>query len=278
MDDQLHNLVAQIEGMNLLDEFRSISNADNPAYNKDVLHYAFEHKPIHIIPLSDAHVGSIICNMDKFKSVIDFIAAHDDIYTILLGDLAETATPSSIGAGMFDEHMHVEDQIDCICGLLEPINKKILASIIGNHETRIRNLAGIDIVKIIASRLHIPYCGYSSYLSLDVGQVNYTIAAYHGHGRGTSVAGKIKSSEQLKDNVLVDIFLSGHVHYRSYHDDFIDIIENNHVKKFKRHYVSCGSYLEYVGGYGEMSGYSLPVTGTVMLTLNPDIKDVRITF
>ena len=52
-------------------------------------------KELHIIPISDAHIGDKQANLKKFKEVLKRIEQEDCTYTILNGDLCNCALKNS---------------------------------------------------------------------------------------------------------------------------------------------------------------------------------------
>lgn len=280
LDDRLQEIVEELE-IDLMEDFREISRVNNVRPRAMVTKEFRGDRPIYIVALSDLHLGHMLFNKAKLQSTLNFIMRHDDVYVILLGDLAETATKTSIGAGLFEENMHVNDQIKELAKIFKPLADagKILAMITGNHESRIFNMTGIDSSKLLAEKLGVEYHGHQAYVSINLNGIRYNIVAWHGAGGGSSKIGKIKATEKLKESAFCDVYISGHTHDRSYHDDFIDVLKDDGtVHRHHRHYVASGSFLEYAGGYAEQAGLAPSGTGGVLIKLNPSVKDVLVTF
>jgi UDP-2,3-diacylglucosamine pyrophosphatase LpxH len=279
LDERLNRIMTGLD-LGVLDEFKIMNKQDQPKPKGIITKQLTQNNPAYILALSDVHLGSLLCNKEKFQKTVNFIESHRDVYTILLGDLAETATRSSVGLGIFEEEFHIDKQLDMLVNILSPLaNKgKILGILPGNHEYRIHSMTGIDPTKVLADRLGVDYCGYQGYFNLMVGEEAYTLVAWHGAGGAATKASRIKAAEKLKEVVVADVYISGHTHDRSYHDDFIDIIENGQIKRHHRHYVVCGSYLEYVNSYAEMKGLTPTGTGGVIIRLSNEGKDVTVTY
>jgi len=267
------------EGANLFDKFRAI-NRTEANITKTVLVRKLGDKPITIIPISDIHLGNKGCNIDKFEQVLKFISDTPDCYTILLGDQTETATKTSVGLGLYEEDFDIKDQMKLLGKALVPLAKqgKILGMLTGNHEMRISYAVKLNPAEIIADELGVPYFGYQGYLSLQVGTQKYHIFAHHGVSNGTSPTGKITAIRQLNKVAQADIYLSGHTHAKLYDQDIIYTINDEKaiVEPTVRHYVACGSFVEYWGTYPEMKLLSPASTGSIMIKLNPTVKDVQI--
>lgn len=271
MDDKLSKIITELE-TDIAFQFRDIAKNHNPEPKKVESVRLTENNPAYIVALGDAHLGHMLCNKEKLKATIDFIDRHRDVYTILLGDLAETATKSSVGTGLFSEDMHISDQLNILTELLMPLAEKdkILAMVTGNHEMRINNLIGIDPSRELARRLGIGYHGFQAYLSLDVGSQNYKIVAWHGSGGSTTKAGKIRAAEKLKNNVMADVYLC-------FHPDQEIVLGDGTVKKIscleeREDLLTADHICSYVGGVysrdhkGKM--YKISVDGLPKNTLN----------
>jgi hypothetical protein len=155
---------------------------------------------------------------------------------------------------------------------------KILGALTGNHEMRVAYAVKLNPVEILCQQLDIPYFGYQGYISLRVGNQTYHIFCHHGTGGGGSPSGKLAAIRALGRVAYADIYLSGHTHAKLYDQDILYTIddETGDVVPHIRHYVACGSFLEYWGSYPEMKLLSPAATGSVMIKLNPTVKDVQI--
>lgn len=278
LESKLKDILSGLQ-LDIMDQFRQISKVQE-APLKRVVTRQLSDKDAYVIALGDAHLGSMFCNEELFKATVNFILNTPNVYTILLGDLAETATRTSIGLGIFDEKYHIDKQLDVIVELLKPLADagKILGMVTGNHEFRVHAMSAVDPSKVIADRLGVEYFGYQAYYCLKVGGQTYSLVAWHGAGGSCNKVSQMKAAEKLKETILADIYISGHTHDRSYHDDDINLIQDGELKRHRRHYVACGSYLEASGGYAEMKGLSPAATGGVIIKLHSDKKDVTVTY
>jgi UDP-2,3-diacylglucosamine pyrophosphatase LpxH len=231
---------------------------------------------ITLIPMADLHLGHKNCNYDKVEEYLKFIAKTENCYTIFLGDESENATKTSVGMGMFEEVEHVPDQIKTLYELLRPlaVKNKILGMVTGNHGMRMANMIGINPTQTLAELLKIPYLGYQGFINLIVGEQEYSIAAFHGTGGGSMNSGKVASAEKISKVVISDLYITGHTHIRHKTEDCIYEFVNGELVQRIRHYVTCGSFLEYFGGYAEMKGLPSSPTGSVCIELMADYKNI----
>lgn len=271
----------EILNVSFEDKIREINSIGNSHVTKEALRVELADRPIQIVPISDLHLGHSGCNIEKFEKVLQLIYETPDCYTILLGDQTETATRTSIGLGMFEENFHIEDQMEIMAKALKPLvdSGKVLGALTGNHEMRIAYSVKINPAKMVADTLGIPYFGYQGYLLLKVGDVNYHIVAHHGSGSGVSAAAKLNASKKLGSFVDADLFLTGHTHGLLEDKDIRYHIneETGSVDPYLRHYVVCGSFLEYWNSYPEMKGLAPAITGVAGIRLDNRKKDIRVT-
>ena len=234
-----------------------------------------------IVPITDVHLGHKECNLDLFKGYIDYILKTPNAVTILNGDLAETATKTSVGKAMFEEDMNFPEQMKLLEELLRPLADagKILGCGPGNHEERIANLIGINPMEMLSEKLGVPYFGYQGFFRVEVGSQLYKIVAFHGAGGGATSGSKTNTGEKM-NKVLAnaDLYISGHTHGRQSHSDLIYVMDDKleYLIPQKRTYVVGGSFVEYWNSYPEMKGLAPALTGLVRCELRPDVKEIRI--
>lgn len=231
---------------------------------------------ITLIPMADLHLGHKNCNYNKIQEHLCFINETRDCYTIFLGDEAEAATRTSVGMGMFEEDKHLPEQMESLYQLLKPLadNQKILGMITGNHGMRMANLIGINTTEELARLIHVPYLGYQGFLDIQVGDQNYEVVAFHGTGGGSTSGGKVNAAERMSKVIVADLFITGHTHIRHKSEDSLYQFEQGELVQRTRHYVTCGSFLEYFGGYAEMKALPPVTTGSVCIELLSNRKQI----
>lgn len=248
--------------------------------SKKVTSYKFTNNILRIVPVGDIHLGHSNSNLEKLKAVAQYILETENCVTILMGDLSETATKVSVGLGMFEEDIHIPEQLELLYKVFKPLAEanKILGVTTGNHELRVAMLVGLNPMEMLAKKLGVPYLGYQGYIKTDVGDQTYHIMIHHGVGGGSSSGAKANSAEKLNKVAFADLYLSGHTHSKHFTEDLIYYIDNESEELVakRRCYVACGSFLEYWGGYAEMKLLQPTPTGVVHIELRGDIKDIRV--
>lgn len=243
---------------------------------KSVRHISKSDKLL-LVPFGDIHLGSPQCDINKLTATVQFIQ-RTDCAVLLMGDLIEFATAHSVGAGWSEQMTNPQKQLDAMVQLLRPIKDKILVCLEGNHEARARKTAGLDVAKIIADQLGVPYGGYSCFVYLQVGKENYTIHAQHGNSGARYLRTKLASAMKTAEHTYADVYLYGHTHelavatqpYRVYDKRMKGIRER------KQYFVLTGGFLNYYGGYAEQANLSPTRTGVANITFNGDKWDVHV--
>jgi len=222
---------------------------------------------LYLLPLGDMHLGSKYFNRELFEQYLNFIAETENCFTVLLGDQIENATKTSVGLGLFEEDLHLEDQIELVYQLLLPIADKIWGIHEGNHEFRTAALAGFRPLKIVAQRLGVPYLGYQGYHLVKAGEQVYHVFTAHNRGSGRTVPGKVRAAEDADKIAVCDVYITGHSHIIHHHAKpifYIDEVSRT-VKERLRHYVVCGSFLNYWGSYAEKELLSPAAKGAPLI-------------
>jgi hypothetical protein len=78
----------------------------------------------------DLHYGAPNCDIDRAKDMLGW-ALKNRVYVLLMGDLLEAGTKTSVGTGVYDQIMNPQRQMEEVVTLLTPLAKAGL--IIGLH-------------------------------------------------------------------------------------------------------------------------------------------------
>lgn len=222
-------------------------------------------KELHIIPISDVHLGDKLTNLKLLKECLQRIKEEENTYTIINGDFCNTAIKN--GKSDVYDTLSPMQELGMMVDLLEDIKHKILVISSGNHEARILKDTSIDITKLVARELGIEdrYAEAWWYLFLRFGEKTqgrkipmcYQITGYHGSGGGRKVGGKANRLEEMSQTVIADLYIMSHTHkpLSTKSTIFIPDYGNNTLNKKQMHFLMTNSFLEY-GGYGESLGFS----------------------
>jgi len=238
----------------------------------------FDQKELKIVPISDIHIGAPNCDIELLKGMVQYIKKSKS-QCILLGDMIDNYTRAKAEKrGIFyayEQQMSPEEQIEKVSKILKPIRKQILCLYAGNHERWTREEVGIDVSKIIAKNLGVPYEGYSGFIKIQVKNQVYRIFCHHGIGMGATPTGALNSLFRLaKVSPDADIYLMGHVHkILVYKEPFMSAYNRKYKKKY---YIVNGHFLDYKGSYAETWGLPLGAKGCVKIKLYGDSWDVHV--
>ena len=118
---------------------------------------------------SDLHIGSKKCDYKAIQERIRNVQADKNTYCIILGDLMNNSTKTSVG-DVYEEAYTPMQQINHCVEMFRPIKDKILGVTSGNHERRSYKTDGIDLTHFFCSELGISdkydYCSCLLFLRL----------------------------------------------------------------------------------------------------------------
>lgn len=242
-----------------------------------------EHRPI-ICPFGDMHYGSNNFNKELFIENLEWAWDNKNVYIIGMGDWLEAATRYSVGAGVYDQKTPTGNQLNEIVDFFKPFadEGRLLGITNGNHEDRIYNATGVDVTRVMATMLHVPYFKNGGFFKIRVGDgragIAYHIYATHGSSGATLPHTKIKRCLDLATFIDADIYLMGHVHDEQVLTQEYQCIDNRNKKILKRnkYFVLTGHYLEWTDSYAQMKSMRPSKQGTPKVKLGQDEFRVRI--
>lgn len=223
-----------------------------------------------IAPLFDVHYGNKAHRHEKFLAYLRWIAETPNVYAICGGDLMENALDD--GRGMtYDQVRPPQNQLDEMTTLLSPIAHKILCMTTGNHEERTYKKSGIDVSRIIADRLKIPYFDGPIFMSVSGNTYSWNFYIQHGRGNSQTKGGKMNMAGRArKFTNNIHFFISGHVH-----DAIVEketAITPNPVAGnllYETQWtIVCQSFLGWADTYAYRAAYAPPSMGGVTILLD----------
>jgi hypothetical protein len=217
----------------------------------------------YLIPIGDVHFGSRHFGKkgkSKLTGYLHWLEDHaKEARGFGLGDLFDVATRLSKTSPFESRPEEVEEAID----FFKPYAKLFVGWVDGNHEARAIDMLGWSPAKIFCKCLEIPYCGWSSVVRLQVGlreenwyHNTYNLYIHHTTGGGNlgSALNRVTKLESIVEGC--DVYLGGHNHQLVTGVKSVFRPTQSGVVERKVHYVSCGSYLDYLGSYAERGMYS----------------------
>ena len=99
---------------------------------KMIVHKFPARPDIEIWPIADVHLGAAEHNAEAWADFCKQIQAEDNAYVLLLGDLLNNCTRSSI-SDIWREVLTPRQAKKLMVEMLEPLKSKILAAVTGNH-------------------------------------------------------------------------------------------------------------------------------------------------
>lgn len=229
--------------------------------------------------IGDLHYGSPQCDVPRFQAQIDY-CLKKRVYVLLMGDLIELATRHSIGAGVYEQDVPGQSQVEWVIEKLTPLAKAglILGSHTGNHEERCYALSGIDVGKAIARALNVTYLGDACWSLLKVGPQKYSVYSLHGRTGAKYDGTVLKAVENISSSFNADLVAMGHAHKQVSGNIVVESVEGGRVVSKKKFILVTGSYVKYDGGYWQKVGGQISKLGSPKVKLMSDRHDLSISW
>jgi len=221
--------------------------------------------------MGDEHMGSKYYNKKLHLNHLEWCDKYS-VPIVLMGDELETATKSSIGAGIYEQEDIVQQQLENCVKTYKPLADKglVLGNHLGNHENRVFSHSGANLSKILSMMLKVPYLGVGAVHYFLVGKQNYTLYTTHGSSGARLPHTKIANTIKMSNMIDCDIYAQGHLHQLSHHvQNYYTINKRKKtVEESQKHYILCGSYLTHWGSYAHVSNMEPARNGSPKLKLS----------
>lgn len=253
-----------------------------------IQHKFTENNDIHIIPISDVHLGASEHMTKQWEQFCQEVLDRPNTFITLGGDLINNATRSSV-SNIFEETMRPGEQKKLMAKMLMPIRERILCAVSGNHERRSLKDADDDPTYDIMCKLDLEhlYRENMAFVKIQMGNVKanrkynptYVLVVTHGAGGGIATGGAVNRNERFGYVIDgADCLVVGHTHKPFVTQPskiFVDV-HNNKVsfKPFK--VVSSTAWLDF-GGYAAQKMLLPSSHAPQVITLCGKTKKVEVT-
>ncbi len=212
---------------------------------------------IRLYPFVCMHLGAAQCDMKFIKEGVDRLRKDPNGIGVYMGDGGECVTKLSKG-DVYAQLCSPQQQHDILVKVLEPVKKKLLFGIRGNHGHRVYKETGLDFDKNLCHRLGIPYMGASAFLNITVNRSSYDCFFHHGTDSGVAMQSKVNKAESFKQFIDADALFTAHSHACIDVPPAALMFCNNGSKRVKtklRYQYICGCAYDSRSGYAEDKGY-----------------------
>jgi len=233
---------------------------------------------IRIVPWGDVHVGAPKeqCLWDKACDMLHYVLQHKNTYLLGMGDYMDCAQkmPWRRGPNVYVSSLSPMEQYQLILQALKPLAEqgKILGLHCGNHEMWIMENTGIQIIKLLADSLHVPFLGEGCETTVTVNHQKYLIYSQHGTSSAKLKHTKLGAAISQTKDIFADLFLYGHVHQ-------IGVQKGGKRvggRQRKCYYVLTGHFLDWEGSYAQAFGLDVCPAGCPQVKLFADRLDVHV--
>ena len=167
-------------------------------------------KPIKLHCATDVHHGAVEHHYEKFDDFIAEVDADPNARWFMNGDNIELIPPN-YKISQRGQDMEPDDQHITFMKRIEKIADKLVFIRGGNHDMiRSINLLGVDISRVMADSLKVPYFKMPGYTQISINGVNWNLVS--GHGKGGGKNGDLELDKMAAIYTDGDVFMLGHNH------------------------------------------------------------------
>ena len=244
--------------------------------------------------VGDLHLYNRSCIEEEIDAMVKEIKEDPYALWIGVGDYADCISfddprfhPNEIAVDKRSAYFDgfAEEIVADVCEKFEPIKKKCLGLLEGNHEHKFDQKSQKNfhsaLVADICETLKVRFLGYSGVFDLVFQQGKkkevFKIYAHHGAGGSTTTGGKINKLKKMMIEVFdADIYCMGHCHEQMDLPMVYLHQKDGKICERKKMGVITGSYLAtYRAGstsYGEIAMYSPVSIGSIAVTIVPGTR------
>lgn len=237
--------------------------------------YNGSHKSMFVVPIGDIHFGNKSFDPAYLERALKFVAANRNrARIILMGDLMEVATKTSVGRSVYDERYPTYQQFLKAVETFTPYADLIDYVIEGNHEERIIRDTSYEIMQEFCHRIGRPdtYGQFSGIVNYNLGtDLTYSVYAWHGATGGTRESSAVNALLSMRERAVAHIYLMGHTHKLLKFDRevYVPAPHDQDPVLLKQMFVNTGTAVGD-GGYGEQKGFPMNGIGYGAIQLFAD--------
>lgn len=200
-----------------------------------------------LVIFSDVHVGAEHHDERRFDEALAF-CREADAAVFLNGDLIENAIVSGKAPGemILEQTLTPTEQVRQFCAKLRPLAKRgrIVGVTRGNHESRSRREAMLDLCELIALHLQVPYLRIGGYVRMKHGSQVYTAGIQHGKSGAANIW--LELDKLMRIYPEADFVACGHNHALAAREVYQLRIASTGAEEVSRRWqVRTGTYLGY---------------------------------
>ena len=226
--------------------------------------YSGDHKSIFIVPIGDLHLGSRYFDKKSLDNTLSFIDKNRARCRILLmGDLLECATKTSVGRGVYDEKYPTQKQFEKAIAIFKPYSDLIDGVVEGNHSERIIRETSFEIIQEFCHRINCfgSYLQFEGIVNFHLGDFQYSTFLWHGSSGGITESSAINGLLKMRERTISNLYFMGHTHKLLSFTRRIHVPSTDSTaSEVEQMFVNTGTALGG-GGYGTQKGYPELTTG-----------------
>jgi hypothetical protein len=221
---------------------------------------------MYIVPLGDIHYGNKHYNPHYLERALRFVGKNRNrCRVVLMGDLMEVATKTSVGRSVYEESYPTQRQFEVAVEQFKPYADLIDLVVEGNHEERIIRDTSFEIVQEFCHRIdrYDAYGQFSGVVNYNLGSnLTYSAYAWHGSTGGTKESSVINGLLGMRERCIAHLYFMGHTHKLLSFNRKVMVPQphSDELAEIHQMFVNTGTAVGD-GGYGEQKGFAMNSIG-----------------
>ncbi len=182
-----------------------------------------DERPVLLVLLSDAHFGNAHTNYIQARKDAELVRDSDGVYAAFLGDLIDGWITPQLGHIQREQPMTLHRELMLAESWLCMMSDKLIAVVSGNHDLRVYEAAGLDLLAGMLSRVHCLYDQHEINFTLRLGKAAWRWKARHEwkHRSQANPSNQMEWDARWNDGTW-DFAVGGHDHTPTLLRPFID--------------------------------------------------------
>jgi predicted phosphodiesterase len=188
-------------------------------------------RPVLLVLLSDAHFGNAHTDYVQARKDAELVRDSDGVYAAFLGDLIDGWITPSLSHIQREQPMTLHRELMLAESWLTMMGEKLVAVVSGNHDLRVYEAAGLDLLAGMLSRVRCLYDQHEINWTLRLGSASWRWKARHEwkHRSQNNPSNPMEYDARWNDGTW-DFAVGGHDHTPTLLRPFIDAAHDGRKK------------------------------------------------
>jgi hypothetical protein len=223
--------------------------------------YKGDHQSMYTVFIGDLHFGNKYYDPQYLARALRFVDKNRKrCRIVLMGDLMEVASKTSVGRSVYDEAYPTQRQFEVAVESFKPYGDLVDLCIEGNHEERIIRDTSFEIMQELCHRVGCidAYGKFSGIVNYNLGtDLTYSLYAWHGATGGTKESSVANGLLAMRERVVAHLYAMGHTHklFSFNREVYVPNPASDKPALINQMFLNTGAAVGD-GGYAEQKGFA----------------------